>query len=451
MSGAVLSRLDASIQRLLRARRRVGDRGALEKLALLRRLEHRHVIRDLPETRVEQSFNEQLFARVLGYRTLLSHDELSFHLLPKNATGPRRFDDFSIGFFGGLRDVVFGSAEFKGPGTDLDAPQTNGSYGGQSPVQQAFAAAATLTACRWIVVSNFRELRLYVATDAASPIAVADLHEVRSRDDLASLQAHFDRMALLPADEDHEGIPEMTHALATDFPGAPLEAAAGCYRVVARFTPSQERVLALLRLELSLRTALESSGELDFFFKPDQYEPARVGAVEMRDGWVWTEGNFGAVRSIRVAVSRAGQVIVSARFKHDPHPGVPRQVLLSHVIQALSVFCRAVAGLFGFDFVGLRPGPMADGVMGEVGLEFREVQGAAIKLRNGQSLNEGRVAQQDVFAGEFSAHVPYSVPSAIAACLSDLVIQFRSSTGGLVLNPDEVAEELRERASTKAE
>jgi hypothetical protein len=88
MRSAVQTGLDASVANLLRARRKASEPDALatEKLRLLRRLEHRRVIRDLPESRVEQSFNEQLFARILGYVTLLSHEGATFDLLPKNLT-----------------------------------------------------------------------------------------------------------------------------------------------------------------------------------------------------------------------------------------------------------------------------------------------------------------------------------------------------------------------------
>src|ERR1700733_13284150 len=119
-----MMRPDASALRLLMHRRLLGERQADEKLALIRRLQRRYVECRLPkesESRVEQSFNEQLFARIFGYRTLFSHESLPYHLRPKNyASGTRRYDDFSLGiFWGDERDRVVASAEFKDPGTDL--------------------------------------------------------------------------------------------------------------------------------------------------------------------------------------------------------------------------------------------------------------------------------------------------------------------------------------------
>ncbi len=96
-------------------------------------MERQTIFRELTEKRVEQSFNEQLFAFVLDYRTLLSHEPGEFHLLPQNFAGGKRFDDFSLGFFGTgeAEPRVLASAEFKSPGCDLDKPQTSGGYGGE--------------------------------------------------------------------------------------------------------------------------------------------------------------------------------------------------------------------------------------------------------------------------------------------------------------------------------
>jgi hypothetical protein len=134
---------------------------ATEKLSRLRHLRDRTasgVLRALVETRIEQSFNEQLFAEVFEYTTLFRSGGGEYHILPKNLAPGGRFDDFSVGFFAGAgSDQVVARAELKSPGTDLDAPQL-GNYGGISPVQQAFRARGAAT---WLIVSNFDELRLY--------------------------------------------------------------------------------------------------------------------------------------------------------------------------------------------------------------------------------------------------------------------------------------------------
>lgn len=121
----------------------------------------------LSETRVEQSFNEQLFSKAFGYRTYLSHGAGEFELLPKKFEPDRRlYNDFALGFFSALRGLdappAIVSCELKSPGADLDAPQA--SYPGRiTPVQQAHATAGAEVL--WVLVSNFDEIRLYSKGD----------------------------------------------------------------------------------------------------------------------------------------------------------------------------------------------------------------------------------------------------------------------------------------------
>ena len=76
----------------------------------------------LVETRVEQSFNEQLFAEVFDYRTLFRDGAGSYHLKPKGYSSlTRQYNDFSLGFFGpGDAGEERVSAELKGLSIDLD-------------------------------------------------------------------------------------------------------------------------------------------------------------------------------------------------------------------------------------------------------------------------------------------------------------------------------------------
>lgn len=241
---AVRSLIDPSTLRILRAARAARERRAPEKLALLRRMERQTIFHELTEKRVEQSFNEQLFAFVLDYRTLLSHEPGEFHLLPQNFAGGKRFDDFSLGFFGTgeAEPRVLASAEFKSPGCDLDKPQTSGRYGGKTPVEQALEAAKAHASCRWALVSNFCELRLY-RLDTEQEVACANLLTIRTRQDLAELCAHFDRTALIGDGRKEQ--PEMTIAMADDHPVRAFEREARFYRVQWLFTPAGDTQLPL--------------------------------------------------------------------------------------------------------------------------------------------------------------------------------------------------------------
>jgi hypothetical protein len=68
--------------------------------------------------------------------------------------------DARLGWFGPAVDLTRAVLELKAPGADLDAKQGAG-YGRLTPVEQAFGYAAKVDGCRWVIVCNFVELRLY--------------------------------------------------------------------------------------------------------------------------------------------------------------------------------------------------------------------------------------------------------------------------------------------------
>lgn len=97
-------------------------------------------LKRLPETRVEQSFNEHLFAEVFDYSTLLMHGASNYHLQPKQPTAAGAYSDFSLGFFGPAGGTPHVHAELKGYRQQLDDPQPSGNHVGITPVRQAFNA-----------------------------------------------------------------------------------------------------------------------------------------------------------------------------------------------------------------------------------------------------------------------------------------------------------------------
>ncbi|MGM0578297.1 MAG: hypothetical protein ACQEXJ_21415 [Myxococcota bacterium] len=169
-----------------------------DKLEILERLHLRRrsgELADLTETRVEQSFNERLFSEVFDYRTLLRDGAGEYHLQPRFRHKRHRYDDFALGFFGPTGGVPVVSCELKSYGTDLDAPQTGGSYSGQTPVEQAHSAVSG-PQVRWILLSNFDELRLYRAGDQSRCFRTL-LSGIYTVTDFREVYAVFSRKALL--------------------------------------------------------------------------------------------------------------------------------------------------------------------------------------------------------------------------------------------------------------
>lgn len=119
------------------------------------------------ERNLQQSFNNDIFGEVLGYRGPRPGAS-EFQLFPEElAEGGEGFPDVLLGHFEQSdnddeeletdeRKVV---GELKGPGTDLDKVDPSRL---KSPVEQGFEYAITNgLAVRWVVVSNMEEIRLY--------------------------------------------------------------------------------------------------------------------------------------------------------------------------------------------------------------------------------------------------------------------------------------------------
>jgi hypothetical protein len=115
------------------------------------------------ETALEQSFNNLFLCQTLGYR-LYPGDGKSWTAWPKPPsalTGLSSEPDVLLGHFAESdgRFQPLAVVELKRPGTRLDAPQSG--RGNQSPVDQAFSYALAITTCRWVIVTDMQELRLY--------------------------------------------------------------------------------------------------------------------------------------------------------------------------------------------------------------------------------------------------------------------------------------------------
>jgi hypothetical protein len=122
----------------------------------------RGVLDRITESSAEQTFNNEIFGTVLGYVQIGQATEAS--LMPKR-TGPSGRDtpDFVLGRFdltAGIEQWV-AVGEIKNAKTDLDQPQVSRANK-ETPVEQAFRYGAKGKAgVEWILVTNFREIRLY--------------------------------------------------------------------------------------------------------------------------------------------------------------------------------------------------------------------------------------------------------------------------------------------------
>ncbi|MCR9072557.1 MAG: BREX-1 system adenine-specific DNA-methyltransferase PglX [Alphaproteobacteria bacterium] len=113
-------------------------------------------IRELKEVALHGQFTAKIVEGVLGYSGPASGAE---YTVATEQTILRGSVDLALGRFGGEKPEIIAPFELKGADTrDLDAimPGRN-----KSPVQQAWEYATNAPGVKWVLVSNYIELRLY--------------------------------------------------------------------------------------------------------------------------------------------------------------------------------------------------------------------------------------------------------------------------------------------------
>jgi hypothetical protein len=334
------------------------------------------------------------------------------------------------------KEVYLASAELKGPEADLDAPQFATGYGRLSPVQQAFTAVKAQLSCRWVIVSNLLELRLYRRIDLPrkdstppDPVVIVSLRDVSDHKDLARLCAHFDRAALLgiSTDVNGESRSELMAALERRHPATPLDAKDNHVRAVLLFTPHTEEDLPMFLIERRLRESIEKSARRAMFFGPS----SGAERFKLEEGCIVALGKkqTGGILC-KVAMSGEGQLQMSVSRKL----GAGRVLPVSWLVEVVRFFVEIVDNVF--DGLSEQTQP------GRVSPELREVAGVTLKV--GPEFAEPGVpaegeAKSDVMGVDFLyTPVLHNGDVLMTDVVSELAIYFRAPNGGVGLNRDRV-------------
>ncbi|HEU4532605.1 MAG TPA: hypothetical protein VFS00_00760, partial [Polyangiaceae bacterium] len=367
------SRLEPERRRLLLDRQRAGEREAELKLSLLRGLQGRHLTRTLPSLPSDPPFGHTLYNLVLDH----ARPWPRLGATPAGLGGD--YGDFSLSFLGGGGGApLLASVELAaGPRALPSRPGP-----GLGPLDRALRAAKAAGARPWAVVRKGGELGLYdLREETPVPatldlfeerpaLAKLDLGEVRDREQLAFLAAHFDRRALLG----NHGAGELMTALDPDHPSAPLPAAPdpepgapreSC-RLVATFTPGLELETPLVRLHDALRGAAVGPLEL---VRPHERgdRAARAEAwqgclVEVREGWCALH----AARA-RFAGSALGQIVYSEALSAGGDAQWNPDLGFLRLCESLERYFRAVRFAYDETWQG-------HGAAGLVSVSLREVR-----------------------------------------------------------------------------
>jgi len=110
------------------------------------------------EVSLHGEFLQDIFRHVLGYRSITEAGGAAWELHPEKTVSPGGGQaDAALGFFAGDSSAIFAPIELKGAMTDLDREMTRG----YTPVDQGWRYMIETSDCRWVIVSNYKETRLY--------------------------------------------------------------------------------------------------------------------------------------------------------------------------------------------------------------------------------------------------------------------------------------------------
>ena len=121
-------------------------------------------VKQSKEESLQSDFLNHFFGDVLGYIYSRGADEYNLEKEEKAITDSTKADG-ALGYFSLGSHDTRAVIELKDASTDLDNPQ-NRKNDKRSPVEQAFSYASKSGGkCKWVIVSNFIEIRLYHSSD----------------------------------------------------------------------------------------------------------------------------------------------------------------------------------------------------------------------------------------------------------------------------------------------
>lgn len=120
-------------------------------------------LRNMSETELKYLFFPDFFIKILGYTTAtINMTKWTLNIEKKTETDSSKPDGI-LGFYTNIssKQTTQVVIEFKDMNTNLDQKQKRSGKDYGTPVEQAFSYASKYDGCKWIIVSNFEEMRLY--------------------------------------------------------------------------------------------------------------------------------------------------------------------------------------------------------------------------------------------------------------------------------------------------
>ncbi|MGD6796272.1 Eco57I restriction-modification methylase domain-containing protein [Metabacillus indicus] len=119
------------------------------------------IIANLSEKELQSQFLNDLFGKILGYSVVSSGNESWEIEYEKVTEHDSTVPDAILGHFTKVNRSTTAVVELKGPRAKLDINQKRGNKSYGTPIDQAFLYASKYEGCKWIIVSNIFEIRLF--------------------------------------------------------------------------------------------------------------------------------------------------------------------------------------------------------------------------------------------------------------------------------------------------
>lgn len=131
------------------------------------------------ETQLQGLFLAEFFRAILGYKALSEGADSWSYAQEETVEVDGKCADAVVGHFTDEHKTYVAAIELKGAGTSLDATGPSG----RSAVEQCYQYATNLP-CNWVIVSNYRETRLYHKNRTQQHYEVFRLEDLPKADEL---------------------------------------------------------------------------------------------------------------------------------------------------------------------------------------------------------------------------------------------------------------------------
>jgi type I restriction-modification system DNA methylase subunit len=145
------------------------------------------------EVSLHGGFLERIFGDVLGYPSMAQATQGRWELTAEKSVLSGGSADGAIGFFEKGAARVVAPIELKGAGQFLDHAKGRS----RTPIQQGWDYANNVPESRWVIVSNYRETRLYAKSRGQGAYELFQLEELATEDGLRRFIAILGRDAIL--------------------------------------------------------------------------------------------------------------------------------------------------------------------------------------------------------------------------------------------------------------